>query len=290
MTKLAKRRRRPDARPDEILDAALSVFSAKGFAAARVEDIAREAGLSKGAVYLYFPSKEAMLNGLVEQSAGQLARAAEQLVALGAPQDPEAAFRSLLRMLFTAMGDPDINAAPRLVFSEAGRFPDLAAFYRSHVLDIARRALRALLASGVEAGVFRDVDADAFMRTTAGPGIAHMALTTIFAFEADRLTDPVAMADAIADILLNGLKPRPPPKEPPPREPSPHDPLRQTACARACRRRCTRGLLCARNADPSWLCRGRLHPRRAGTAGPGPGSIGARRRAREPRCRAAASG
>ena len=210
MTTTPKRRRRPEARPDEILDAALTVFSEKGFAAARVEDIAREAGLSKGAVYLYFPSKDAMLNELVEQSAGQLAKAAERLVALGAPQDPEAAFRSLLRMLFTAMGDPDINAAPRLVFSEAGRFPDMAAFYRSDVLDIARRALRALLASGVEAGVFRDVDADAFMRTTAGPGIAHMALTTIFAFEPDRLTDPVAMADAIADILLNGLKPRPP--------------------------------------------------------------------------------
>ena len=63
------RRRRPEARPDEILDAALSVFAEQGFTAARVEDIARRAGLSKGAVYLYFPSKEAMLNALVEQSA-----------------------------------------------------------------------------------------------------------------------------------------------------------------------------------------------------------------------------
>ena len=85
------RRRRPEARPDEILDAALSVFVEQGFTAARVEDIARRAGLSKGAVYLYFPSKEAMLNALVEQSAGTLAKAAERLVAVGAPRDPEAA-------------------------------------------------------------------------------------------------------------------------------------------------------------------------------------------------------
>lgn len=208
MTPRSAHRRRPEARPDEILDAALTVFSTKGFAAARVEDIARQAGLSKGAVYLYFPSKEAMLNGLVEQSAGQLAKAAEQLVAMGAPQNAETAFRSLLRMLFTAMGDPDINAAPRLVFAEAGRFPEIAAHYRSQVLDVARRALRALLAAGVESGTFRDVDADAFMRATAGPGIAHMALTSIFGFPADRLTDPAEMADALADILLNGLKPR----------------------------------------------------------------------------------
>ena len=60
------RKRRPEARPDEILDAALAVFGEQGFAQARVEDIAKRAGLSKGAVYLYFPSKDAMLNALVE--------------------------------------------------------------------------------------------------------------------------------------------------------------------------------------------------------------------------------
>ncbi|WP_323762053.1 TetR/AcrR family transcriptional regulator [Maricaulis sp.] len=210
MTRQTKRRRRPDARPEEILAAALTVFSAKGFSAARVEDIAREAGLSKGAVYLYFPSKEAMLNGLVEQSAGQLAQAAEQLVAQGAPQDPEAAFRALLDMLFTAMGDPGVNAAPRLVFAEAARFPEIAAFYRTHVIEIARRSLRALLAAGVATGAFRDVDSDAFMRSVAGPGIAHMALTSIFALPPDHLNTPADMADAIADILLHGLKPRDP--------------------------------------------------------------------------------
>lgn len=60
-----KFRRRAEARPDEVLDAALEQFMAKGFAATRVEDIAKAAGLSKGAVYLYFPSKQALLEGLV---------------------------------------------------------------------------------------------------------------------------------------------------------------------------------------------------------------------------------
>ena len=204
-----RRRRRPDARPDEILDAALDIFSRDGFAAARVEDIAAAAGLSKGAVYLYFPSKEAMLNALVERSAGTLARSADAMVAAGAPDDPEGALRGLLRLLFGALADPKISAAPRLVLAEAGRFPEIAEYYRTHVLDIARGAITALHSAGVEAGKFRAVDSDALMRLIAGPGLAHMALTSIFAFPPATLTEPEAMADAIADLLLEGLRPRP---------------------------------------------------------------------------------
>lgn len=202
------RRRRPEARPDEILDAALSVFAEQGFTAARVEDIARRAGLSKGAVYLYFPSKEAMLNALVEQSAGALAKAAEKLVALGAPKDPEAALRSLVFMLVTAMTDPDISAAPRLVLTEAQRFPEIAQYYRTHVLDIARGALKALLAAGIAGGNFRPVDGDILMRFVAGPVLAHMVLATIFDMAPETLREPADIADALCDLLLNGLKPR----------------------------------------------------------------------------------
>lgn len=199
------RRRRPEARPDEILDAALTEFSEQGFAAARVEDIALRAGLSKGAVYLYFPSKEAMLNGLIEQSAGAIARAAEQLVQAGAPRDPELALRALVKLLFRAMSDPDISAAPRLVLTEAGRFPEIAAYYRSQVLDVARRTMGALLEAGIAGGAFRRVDTDVFMRLLAGPGLAHMALLTIFEFKPQEMTEPDAMASAVADILLHGI-------------------------------------------------------------------------------------
>ncbi|WP_417489919.1 TetR/AcrR family transcriptional regulator [Maricaulis sp.] len=208
MTRTPSHRRRPEARPEEILEAALAVFGEQGFAAARVEDIARRADLSKGTLYLYFPSKEAMLNALIEQSAGALARSVEQHVASSAAQDPEAALRGLLRILFTAVSSPTISAAPRLVLTEAHRFPELAAFYRSHVLDIVRRSMRALLAAGKAGGVLRDVDADAFMRVVGGAGIAHMALTNIFDLHPETLTDPADLADAIADILLYGLKPR----------------------------------------------------------------------------------
>ena len=202
------RRRRPEARPDEILDAALSVFAEQGFTAARVEDIARRAGLSKGAVYLYFPSKEAMLNALVEQSAGALAKAAERLVAVGAPRDPEAALRSVVFMMISAMSDPDISAAPRLVLTEAHRFPDIAAFYRSQVLDTARRAIAGLVEDGVASGTFRPVDTDMLMRCMGGPCLGHMMLASVFDFHPETLSEPADIADALSDILLYGLKPR----------------------------------------------------------------------------------
>lgn len=208
MTRKPGHRRRPEARPEEILEAALAVFVEQGFAAARVEDIARRAGLSKGALYLYFPAKEAMLNALVEQSAGALAITVEQHVAQGAQADPETALRGLFRILITAMSSPKISAAPRLMLTEAHRFPGLAVFYREHVLDVMRRSVQTLLGAAIAKGVFRPVDTDAFMRVMIGPGVVHMVMTTIFELKPEKLTDPADLADAIADILLYGLKPR----------------------------------------------------------------------------------
>ena len=204
-----KRQRRPEDRPEEILDAALAVFNEQGFSAARVEDIARRAGLSKGTLYLYFASKEAMLNALVERSAGLVAQSAERLIAEAAPGDPEQAWRAVLKMLLTVLSDPNVSAAPRLVLSEASRFPELAAYYRSHVIDIGKRAFRALFRAGTERGQFRAMDPDIVMRAFMGPVLAHMLLTTVFHRPDDPDLDPETTADALADIVLNGIKSRP---------------------------------------------------------------------------------
>ncbi len=205
-----KRTRRPDARPDEILDAALKVFTEKGFAAARVDDVAAAAGISKGAVYLYFPSKDALFEALVRRFADRVvAGAAARFVAL-ADADPETAIRGGLRFLMTMMSDPDVSAAPRLVLSEAQRFPAIARLYRREVIAVGRRAVETLIARGVERGVFRAVPTDAAIRCVMGPMLAHLFLTQIFIDPDDPSPppDPAATADAVADIVLNGLKPR----------------------------------------------------------------------------------
>jgi len=196
-----KFRRRAEARPDEVLNAALDIFIDKGFAAARVEDIARAAGLSKGAVYLYFPSKVAILEALVRRAIVPLVHRVEAL-ASPAPKDPRLALETALRFLALGLSDPRNSAIPRLIISESGKFPELAAMYRREVIDHGVAALKALIASGVEEGQFRTVDPDFAFRNVIGPLFLNMVMCQIFGFEPP---DPERFAAAHIDVLMNGL-------------------------------------------------------------------------------------
>lgn len=200
------RRRRPEARPEEILDAALGVFTAVGYDGARVEDIAVRAGLSKGAVYVYFDSKDAILKALVRRLADRVVGAAEALVETDAAVSAEQTLRSLLAFVIVQMSDPKVSAAPRLVIAESQRFPEIGALYRDVVLARVRRLVRRLLERGVAQNVFRDIDPDIVLRMCGGPIVAHMFLTTVFADPAAPGPAPEAVARGVADMVLNGLK------------------------------------------------------------------------------------
>src|SRR5215470_1323338 len=104
-------RRRAEARPEEILEAALAEFTARGFEAARMEDIAKTAGISKAAIYLYFPSKMALLEALIEDKVSPLAQQVEMLAAAGAA-DPLTALRMLATAAAYRIGDPKLFAVP----------------------------------------------------------------------------------------------------------------------------------------------------------------------------------
>lgn len=208
-TRQQKHQRRPDARPDEILDAALWVFSEKGFAAARMDDVAARAGLSKGAIYLYFASKDAVFEAIVRRFAEGFAATAAARVLSDVQTDPEQAVRHLLRRLLSVLSDPRASAVPRLVIAEAPRFPAIAALYRREVIRRVEHAFDGLLTAGVARGVFRPVDGPAALRALIGPVLAHMLLTLVFVDEKTPPLDPVATADALADMVLHGLKVRP---------------------------------------------------------------------------------
>jgi AcrR family transcriptional regulator len=205
---MARRERRPEARPDEILDAAMAVFAEVGFAGARVEDIAARAGLSKGAVYVYFESKHAMLKALVRRLADRVVGGAEALVESGAGVDAEKTLRSLLTFIAVQVSNPQVSAAPRLVMAEAQRFPEIGALYRDVVLTRVRRLIARLCERGVAQGAFRPVDPEVLLRMCGGPMVAQMMLTTIFADPAAPGPAPEAIAAGIADMVLNGLKVR----------------------------------------------------------------------------------
>lgn len=200
------RKRRPAARPEEILDAALAVFTELGFAGARVEDIATRAGLSKGALYVYFDSKHAILTALVRRLADRVIGAAEALVEAGAQVSAEQTLRALLGFIVVQISDPKISAAPRLVIAESQRFPEIGAMYRDLVLARVRRLIARLLERGVAQGAFRGVEPDVLLRMCGGPVIAHMFLTTVFADPAAPGPSPEIIAKGIADMVLDGLK------------------------------------------------------------------------------------
>jgi AcrR family transcriptional regulator len=199
-------KRRAAARPDEILDAALAEFNEQGFDAARMEDVARRAGLSKAGVYLYFPSKTALLEALIEARVSPLARQAENIAAIGAA-DPLGALRLIARTAVELMKDAKVIAVPRLVISVSGRFPEIADFYRTHVVERARSALERLIEAAIAKGAIRAVDTRAVVRAFIGPLFFEAMWTHVLRGES-ALGAPQDLIEQHFDILLNGLEQR----------------------------------------------------------------------------------
>ena len=199
-----KFRRRANARPDEVLDAALDLFIDKGFAATRVEDIARRAGVSKGTVYLYFPSKEAIIEGLVKRALLPIAtRALESLD--GFAGDPRIVISTVLRMLGQRLEEPRLVAIPKLVFREVVSFPELATMYRREVLDRVLPVLERLLARGIADGYLRAVDPHLTIRSIIGPLMLHLVLAEIFDIAPPGGLAVDRMIDNHLTLLFDGL-------------------------------------------------------------------------------------
>ena len=199
-------RRRAEARPEEILEAALAEFNERGFEAARMEDIGKRAGLSKAGVYLYFPSKMALLEALIEARVSPLATQAQTLAHAG-KDDPLAALRLLARVAAHRIADPNVFAVPRLVIGLSGRFPQIAEYYRTHVVEKARGALEALIDAAIAKQQIRAVDKGAVVRAFIGPMFFEAMWTHVLRGES-ALAEPEKLIEQHFDILLNGLERR----------------------------------------------------------------------------------
>ena len=149
-------RRLPEERPRQILDAALSVFAERGLAAARLDDIAKLAGLSKGTIYLYFPNKEELFREVVRTSIVAYIAGAEQF--FESERDPVQSLLKWMDSYWSWLGSPVFPGIHRLVGSELTNFPDLAAFYATEVIERAQRLVCGMLERGMDAGVFRRMD------------------------------------------------------------------------------------------------------------------------------------
>lgn len=199
-----KFRRRAEARPDEVLDAALALFTEKGFAATRVDDIAAKAGLSKGAVYLYFPSKEAILAGIVRRAVTPIADHALGMIT-HFEGDPRFAVSMVMKMIGGKLADPRLIAIPRLIMREVTRFPELAEMYRREVLDRVMPVVETLIRRGVEQGYLRQVDPALTIRSIIGPIVLHILLAEIFGVVPKDGLGIERLIDNHLTILFDGL-------------------------------------------------------------------------------------
>ena len=139
-----KWRRRPEHRPQQIIEAALEVFGECGLANARLQDIAERAGVSKGTIYLYFPNKEELFREMIRQTAVAAIERAEQGLAQGNPTTQLLAF---MRGYWAFVRSPAFITIYRLVLGELHQFPDLAKFYAHEVVARRQRLLSGIILS-----------------------------------------------------------------------------------------------------------------------------------------------
>ena len=195
--------RRKDARPAEIVAAALQLFSDRGFAATRLEDVATVAGVSKGTVYLYFESKEQLFEAVVRESVTPNIARAEALVDGWEGPTPE-----LLRALFAFIGgvlETPITGVMKLIVSEAGNFPQLARMYADLVLRRAFALMRRILQRGVERGEFRPIDVEATVPLVVSPVVLLGVWKHSFGAHTDLALDRRRVLEAHCENLLRGL-------------------------------------------------------------------------------------
>ncbi|MEP6729351.1 MAG: TetR/AcrR family transcriptional regulator [bacterium] len=199
-------RRLPEERPKQILDAALAVFAERGLAAARLEDIAKLAGLSKGTIYLYFPNKEELFREVVRTTVVAFIARAE--ASTESEPDPMKSLLNWMDGYWTWIRSPVFPAMHRLISSDLRDFPDLAEFYATEVIERAHRLVSSILERGMDAGVLRRSD----------PLVAARMLGALFithgnwhhqrqCFKSIAKAPEAVMLEQIRDFFLNAMRP-----------------------------------------------------------------------------------
>jgi AcrR family transcriptional regulator len=186
------------ARREAIIAAALDEFSARGFAATRIDDVAKRADVAKGTIYLYFRDKEALFEELVRVMLVPLVSTME------APPPPDIPTRVLLnafveRFVQEIYGTKRRNVL-RLVMTEGPRFPKLAEFYYRNVIERAMAAMRALIERAIQRGELKHDALLRFPQLVVAPGVVAIIWSGLF----DRFAplDVSELMRAQVDILF----------------------------------------------------------------------------------------
>jgi len=195
-------RRRKEDRPQEITEAALAAFAEKGYAATRVDEVAKRAGVSKGLLYLYFKTKEDLFKAVVRSF---VVPKIDELTAI--IESSELSSEEFLRGPFldfvkTLPGSP-ISILVRLMISEGPKHPDLLQFYWDNVVSRGLAALKQLVDRGVANGEFRRSCVNEFPHLFVMPVVFSVIFKLLFE---KQCPDTDALIEAQVSLLINHMK------------------------------------------------------------------------------------
>lgn len=200
-----KRKRRKEERPREILEAALELFLARGYAATRLEDVASLAGITKSSVYNYFPSKGQLFLSVIESNTQCQVDGALTIV-----KEHQGSMTSLIRILLTTWWDSVLSKTTggllKIVISESAKFPAITRFYLDSVIEPLQMILADVVRRGVASGEFRAIDAEAVSRVPLG-NLLMLALWRVTFGETSNTRDFAEDVNTTLDVCLRGLTP-----------------------------------------------------------------------------------
>jgi AcrR family transcriptional regulator len=199
-----KWRRRKEARPGEIVEAALEVFAEKGFAAAKLDDIARRAGISKATLYLYFETKEEIFRAVARTAVASL------LEVLESPAEgPDAPFNELAPTLLSRaasmMSSDRVPAIARMVIGESRNFPDLVRIWHDDVVARVIGVVTGIIARAQASGEVAPGDPRLHAFSLMGPMVMAMLFREVFGGVNANSPDLQGLADQHARSALRGL-------------------------------------------------------------------------------------
>lgn len=196
------RRRRKEARPAELIEAGLREFAARGYAATRLEDVARRAGVSKGTIYRYFDDKEALFLAAVRSRVRPVLDGIE-----GAVDAFPGSTRDLLTLVVNAVHrelvDSDLRVLIRIIIAEGQSFPELTDLYYRDAVSKGRALLERIVARGLARGEVRPGAAAELPIVVMAPAI--MAALWRMTFQPHAPIPPEAFLAAHLDLVLKGL-------------------------------------------------------------------------------------
>ena len=199
----SRREQQKKAKRLALIEAALAVFSRVGFAAAKIDDVAEEAGVSKGTVYLYFDSKEDLFEGMVKAKMMPMLEGAAE-IAFDPDMSATARLKQHLRFFYTKVLDSDRRQIMRLIMAEGPNFPHLAEFYHANVLSRGQAMINAIIQQGIENGEFRNMSGHGLMHNVvAGALVAGVWKLVFDRFQPIELD---AYFETHIDLVLNGLR------------------------------------------------------------------------------------